>query len=174
MPDERDASALGREGVGRGRVWTARELMDLMTLSDLAIETVTVSPTSIAHGEGVTFTVRVANRGDGDADGSSQLGVFVDQAFAGCNSVPNAGWTAVGALAASQSMTLTVPVAGEHFLAGADPHEVMLFENYYCSNRSEMSLDNNRHGPVQVSVKWPDVTVESLTVSPASPAAPSR
>jgi hypothetical protein len=40
VPDERDAVALGREGVGRGRVWTARELMDLMTLSDLTLETV--------------------------------------------------------------------------------------------------------------------------------------
>jgi hypothetical protein len=40
VPDERDAAALGREGVGRGRVWTARELMDLMTLSDLTVATV--------------------------------------------------------------------------------------------------------------------------------------
>jgi hypothetical protein len=40
VPDERDAAALGREGVGRGRVWTARELMDLMTLSDLTLATV--------------------------------------------------------------------------------------------------------------------------------------
>jgi hypothetical protein len=40
VPDERDAAALSREGVGRGRVWTARELMDLMTLSDLTLATV--------------------------------------------------------------------------------------------------------------------------------------
>ncbi len=40
VPDERDAAALAREGVGRGRVWTARELMDLMALSDLTPETV--------------------------------------------------------------------------------------------------------------------------------------
>ena len=33
VPDERDAAALGREGVGRGRVWTARELADLMARS---------------------------------------------------------------------------------------------------------------------------------------------
>jgi hypothetical protein len=40
VPDERDAVALGREGVGRGRIWTARELMDLMALSDLTVATV--------------------------------------------------------------------------------------------------------------------------------------
>jgi hypothetical protein len=40
VPDERDAAALGREGVGRGTVWTARELADLMTLSDLTLTTV--------------------------------------------------------------------------------------------------------------------------------------
>ena len=33
VPDERDAAALACEGVGRGRVWTARELAELMALS---------------------------------------------------------------------------------------------------------------------------------------------
>ena len=33
-PEERDAEALGREGVSRGRVWTARELIALMVLPD--------------------------------------------------------------------------------------------------------------------------------------------
>ena len=32
VPDECDATVLGREGVGRGRVWTARELMVVMAL----------------------------------------------------------------------------------------------------------------------------------------------
>jgi hypothetical protein len=32
VPDERGADALGREGVRRGRVWTAMELMALMAL----------------------------------------------------------------------------------------------------------------------------------------------
>jgi hypothetical protein len=40
VPGERDAAALGREGVGRGRVWTARELADLMALSDQTLTTV--------------------------------------------------------------------------------------------------------------------------------------
>jgi hypothetical protein len=34
VPEERDAAALGREGIGRGRVWTARELATLMALPD--------------------------------------------------------------------------------------------------------------------------------------------
>ena len=33
VPDERDAAGLAREGVGRGPVWTARELAVLMALS---------------------------------------------------------------------------------------------------------------------------------------------
>ena len=33
VPEERDAEALGRDGVSRGRVWTATELMDVMALS---------------------------------------------------------------------------------------------------------------------------------------------
>jgi hypothetical protein len=40
VPGERDAAALAREGVGRGRVWTAGELTALMVLSDRALATV--------------------------------------------------------------------------------------------------------------------------------------
>jgi hypothetical protein len=40
VPDERDAAALTRAGVGRGRVWTARELADLLALSDQVLTTV--------------------------------------------------------------------------------------------------------------------------------------
>ena len=38
--EERDAEALGREGVSRGRIWTARELSALMALPDLTPEIV--------------------------------------------------------------------------------------------------------------------------------------
>jgi len=34
VPEERDAAMLGHEGIGRGRVWTARELATLMALPD--------------------------------------------------------------------------------------------------------------------------------------------
>jgi len=40
VPDERDAEALGPEGVTRGRVWTARELIALMALPDRTPEIV--------------------------------------------------------------------------------------------------------------------------------------
>jgi hypothetical protein len=40
VPDERDAARLAREGVGRGRVWTGRELAALMSLSDQTLPTV--------------------------------------------------------------------------------------------------------------------------------------
>ncbi len=40
VPDERDAAALTRDGVSRGRVWTARELAELLALSDQTLTTV--------------------------------------------------------------------------------------------------------------------------------------
>ena len=40
VPDERDAAALACEGVGRGRVWTARELAELLALSGRTPKTV--------------------------------------------------------------------------------------------------------------------------------------
>ena len=40
VPDERDAAALMRDGVGRGRVWTARELAELLALSDQTLTSV--------------------------------------------------------------------------------------------------------------------------------------
>lgn len=40
VPDERDTEALDGEGVERGRVWTARELMEVMALPDLVSDTV--------------------------------------------------------------------------------------------------------------------------------------
>jgi hypothetical protein len=40
VPEERDAEALGREGVPRGRVWTATELMGVMALPGRTAETV--------------------------------------------------------------------------------------------------------------------------------------
>mgnify|MGYP001404289788 CR=1 FL=1 len=40
VPDGRDAAALQRDGVGRGRVWTARELAELLALSDQTLTTV--------------------------------------------------------------------------------------------------------------------------------------
>jgi len=40
VPAERDAEALGREGVSRGRIWTARELIALMALPDRTPEIV--------------------------------------------------------------------------------------------------------------------------------------
>jgi hypothetical protein len=40
VPDERHAEMLVCEGVKRGRIWTARELLDVMALSDLTPEVV--------------------------------------------------------------------------------------------------------------------------------------
>lgn len=40
VPDERDAAALKRGGVGRGRVWTAGELAGLLALSNQTLTSV--------------------------------------------------------------------------------------------------------------------------------------
>ncbi len=40
VPEGRDTEALDWAGVERGRVWTARELMEVMALPDLASDTV--------------------------------------------------------------------------------------------------------------------------------------
>ncbi len=40
VPGARAAAALMRDGVGRGRVWTARELAELLALSDQTLTTV--------------------------------------------------------------------------------------------------------------------------------------
>ncbi len=39
VPEERDAEALGRDGVNRGRVWTATELIAVMAISGRTRET---------------------------------------------------------------------------------------------------------------------------------------
>lgn len=38
VPSEADAGALAQEGVSRGRIWTARELMDLLSIPGLTKE----------------------------------------------------------------------------------------------------------------------------------------
>src|SRR5262249_3588225 len=40
VPTERDAAALGAEGVTRGRIWTTTELMNLMDIADRTPEMV--------------------------------------------------------------------------------------------------------------------------------------
>ncbi len=59
VPTERDAAALAREGVSRGRVWTAGELMDLMAMpvrTQADIRTITLAKVSV-DGEIVSGTV---------------------------------------------------------------------------------------------------------------------
>jgi hypothetical protein len=38
VPEERDAESLVRDGVSRGRMWTAAELMDVMTINERTSE----------------------------------------------------------------------------------------------------------------------------------------
>lgn len=67
VPEERDAEMLGREGVKRGRVWTARELLAVMTLP--ARTPATVRTLALAKVELDSDLVDVQPKKATDADG---------------------------------------------------------------------------------------------------------
>ena len=58
VPGEADAEALAKEGVGRGRVWTARELMDLLAIEGLTSEQVKTLAQAKLEFEGEVVEVR--------------------------------------------------------------------------------------------------------------------
>jgi hypothetical protein len=56
--EERDADTLVRDGVSRGRVWTAGELMDVMALSGRTLETLgTVTFAKLKFDEDITAVI---------------------------------------------------------------------------------------------------------------------
>jgi len=143
-------------------------------LPDLSIDSVTADPTSIAEGQGVTLTVHVANGGNAAASSTSAVGVYVDQSVGYCHDPqPNGGWTTVSALPVGGSELLTIHVPAAAFDPDLRTHEIFLYENYSCSDpvRPQLLYDNDTYGPIEIGMVWPDLTVESLTVSPASPPA---
>ena len=108
---------------------------------DLAIESAVAVPTGVAEGQGVTLTIRVSNRGNASAVAASAVGVYVDQAIGYCNDPqPVAGWVTVPALAAGAYVDLVKYVPAAAFGTGQDPHEIFLFEKYYCSGPDEECL----------------------------------
>ncbi len=71
VPGEADAEALAREGVNRGRIWTARELADLLAISGLTGE----QPQTIAQAKlefgGEVVEVRPRRHGDPERGGEA-------------------------------------------------------------------------------------------------------
>jgi hypothetical protein len=76
VPEEPDAEALGREGMGRGRIWTAEDLLHVMPLaSGGTVPTISIAKLTM---DGHIVEVSARERGDpdggpgrGDAAGSS-------------------------------------------------------------------------------------------------------
>jgi len=65
VPDERDAEALGREGVSRGRIWTSWELRDVMALASRGVvRTVSIAKVTM-DGDILTVKVRRSSSGAG-------------------------------------------------------------------------------------------------------------
>lgn len=62
VPSEADAEALAREGVSRGRIWTAHELIDLLAIPGLTREQVGTVAQAKAQLNGEVVEVRPRGR----------------------------------------------------------------------------------------------------------------
>jgi hypothetical protein len=59
VPTERDVAGLVRQGIGRGRIWTAPELMDVMSITDRTPEQVkTLTHTKLVMDGEITEVTR--------------------------------------------------------------------------------------------------------------------
>jgi hypothetical protein len=65
VPAERDVAVLLREGLSRGRIWTAAELMQLMALSDRRSDTVKTLALAKLTLDGTISDVQLHLRADG-------------------------------------------------------------------------------------------------------------
>ncbi len=67
VPTEADAEALAREGASRGRIWTARELMNLLAIDEITTEEVkTIASAKLEFG-GEVVEVRPRSGRGGEA-----------------------------------------------------------------------------------------------------------
>ncbi|HSN78223.1 MAG TPA: CARDB domain-containing protein [Anaerolineae bacterium] len=55
--------------------------------------------------------------------------------------------------------------------ADVPQHYIWLLEDYTCSDNPQLDYSNDFYGPVIVGTLYPDVTIDSLTVTPSSPVA---
>lgn len=62
VPSDRDAEALEREGISRGRIWTANELLDLLTVPNLTADALRSVALAKLEFSGTAVAVRALER----------------------------------------------------------------------------------------------------------------
>ena len=133
--------------------------------SDLIIESITPNVTDPLVGQSIFVTVVVKNQGSWSA-GAFKVGAYFDSTSAPMNACTswNGRWT-VGSLAPGTSAILTLSMSystpgTKRFWAWAD----------ICEEDSESNDSNNRRS-VGITVRAPDLYVQSLVADPSSPVA---
>lgn len=120
-------------------------------IPDLIIETITGSPTSPSLGETVTFTVTIKNQGVGRA-GLSRVYFYIDGTSRGYQDVEEIDAEAT----VSKTFTWTAEAGLHDIKAVIDDNKKVI----------ESDEDNNEK---MVIFPIPDLTIETITESPASP-----
>jgi uncharacterized repeat protein (TIGR01451 family) len=135
---------------------------------DLIIQSITSSPQTPVINQQVTYTIRVKNQGNGNASEPFYVDLFIDDLpINNCNDGGIKHW-AVGSLAAGATTDLTYTYSG---YSTAGNHSVYAFADTNCYI-AESNEGNNILGPIVINVSqgpMPDLIVESITYSPASP-----
>ena len=120
---------------------------------DLVVQNITLSPANPLEGNTVTFTVTLKNQGTGRAgyshvayyiDGTYQTSVYINQINPGATVTKTFTWT-------TQSGSHTVKAVADFYKKVAEGDET------------------NNEKTVSFSTTYPDLVVQNITLSPASP-----
>ncbi len=126
------------------------------TLSpDLVVQDITWSPQNPLIGDAVAYTVTIENQGNGQA-ASSLFAYYIDDAYLGAAYVD-----ALDAGASANSTFTWAAESGLHTIKAVADYNTMVVEGD----------ESNNEGTVKFSAAAPDLFVEALTWSPASPSA---
>ncbi len=142
----------------------SRENFTIASGPDLLIQSVAISPTSFWPNETATVTVTVKNQGV-DPAGSFYVDIYKNRATAPTTYLVGDTYCSISGLAAGATTTCVQSVsysaAGTNYLwAQVDTDQTI----------AESNETNNVYGPVTVNVvNPPDLTIQSMTLSPASP-----
>ncbi len=130
-----------------------KEVTVTTLLPDLAIQSITWSPANPAESENVTFTVSLKNQGTGKA-GYSYLAFYVDNSHlisSRVNSIDSG---------ATANMTFTwTALEGSHIIRLVADSRKQIAE----------SDENNNEKTVSIPTHIPDLIIQNITWSPASP-----
>ncbi len=119
-------------------------------LPDLIIKDVTWSPTDVAVGDNVTFTITVKNQGSGKA-GESRIECHIG--------ISHVEYLDVQEIAAGSQETASFVWAAQ-----SNPHEVRVVADY--DSKLAESNENNNTFTRDISIAPPDLVVQEITWSP--------